>query len=306
MDGTYAHGTAGMFSWKLFRRLTNYWAAIENPLFAREIQRAPLWQRYTARAAQSSGLTVALLGLSCYLSILIAFYAQTLLVLFVPLVVAWVLVLSLTMAPIVVREREQQTWHTLRTTPMEIDTIIIGKAAGALWWLRHLMRGLMGLALVGAIGVGLGSLIFVSFEDEALSGLPVSLICGLTLALPLFSSALFLIDRGQQMILAALCALAVSAQSRTLRLAAPLAVVTALLATFLDAAIGLLVITQLEQLTTPLHQVSLLLLLFGPAVIYLAEMPFWLALGAALLTLLLREGLIWLAWHWTLRAAQRP
>ena len=188
----------------------------------------------------------------------------------------------------------------------EIANAIIGKAAGALWWLRHLMRGLMGLALVGAIGVGLGSLIFVSFEDEALSGLPVSLICGLTLALPLFSSALFLIDRGQQMILAALCALAVSAQSRTLRLAAPLAVVTALLATFLDAAIGLLVITQLEQLTTPLHQVSLLLLLFGPAVIYLAEMPFWLALGAALLTLLLREGLIWLAWHWTLRAAQRP
>lgn len=306
MESTHTHGTTGMFSWTLFRRLTNYWAAIENPLFAREIQRVPLWQRYAARAAQSSGLSVTLIGMLCYLSMLVAFYAETVLVLFAPLVVVWVLLLSLTMAPVVVREREQQTWHTLRTTPMEIDNIILGKAAGALWWLRHLMRGLMGLSLIGAIGVGIGSLIFISFEDEALSGLPISLICGLTLALPLVSSALFLIDRGQQMILAALCALAVSAQSRTIRLAAPLAVFTALLATFLDAAIGLLVITQLEQLTTPLHEIGLLLLLFGPAVIYLAELPFWIALGVALLTLLSREGLIWVAWRLTLRAARRP
>lgn len=295
-----------MFSWKLFRRLTNYWAAIENPLFAREIQRAPLWQRYAARAAQSSGLVVALLGLLCYLSMLVAFYAETLLVLFVPLVVAWVLLLSLTMAPVVVREREQRTWHTLRTTPLEIDSIILGKAAGALWWLRHLLRGLMGLALLGAIGVGIGSLIFVSFEAEALSGLPVSLICGLTVVLPLVSSTLFLVDRAQQMLLAALCALAVSARSQTIRLAAPLAVVVALLITFLDAGIGLLVLTQLEQLTAPPLEIGLLLLLFGPAVIYLAELPIWIALGAAVLTLLAREGLIWLGWRLTLQAARRP
>lgn len=295
-----------MFSWKLFRRLTNYWAAIDNPVFNREIQREPLWQRFAARAAQSSGLMVLLTGVLCYLSMIVSYYAETVLVLFVPLVVAWILLLSLTMAPVVVREREEQTWQTLRTTPLEIDSILLGKAAGALWWLRHVMRALMGLTLVGAIGVGIGSLIFVSFEDEALSTLPIPLICGLTIVLPMLSSALFLADRGQQMIIAALCALAVSAQSRTVRLAAPLAVVTALLATALDAAIALFVLTQLEQLTIPLHEIGLLLLLFGPAVIYLAELPFWIALGAALLTLLAREGLIWLAWRWTLRAARQP
>ena len=80
-----------MFSWKLFRRLTNYWAAIDNPVFAREIQREPLWQRFASRAAQSSGLLVLLTGVLCYLSMIVAYYAETLLVLFVPLVVAWIL-----------------------------------------------------------------------------------------------------------------------------------------------------------------------------------------------------------------------
>ena len=80
-----------MFSWKLFRRLTNYWAAIDNPVFAREIQREPLWQRFASRAAQSSGLLVLLTGVLCYLSMIVAYYAETLLVLFVPVAgpVAW-------------------------------------------------------------------------------------------------------------------------------------------------------------------------------------------------------------------------
>lgn len=295
-----------MFSWKLFRRLTNYWAAIDNPVFARETQRAPLWQHVASRMAQSSGLLVVLTGVLCYLSTVIAYYAQTLLVLFVPLIILWTLLLSLTMAPVVVREREEQTWQTLRTTPMELDSIMLGKAAGALWWLRHLMRALIGLTLIGAIAVGIGSLVFVSFEDEMLSTLPVPLICGLTVALPMVSSTLFLVDRAQQMMLAALCGLAISAQSRTVRLAAPLAVTIALLVTALDMAVGLLVLTQLEQITTPLHELGLLLLLFGPAVVYLAELPFWVAVGVALLTLLAREGAIWLGWQWTLRAARQP
>mgnify|MGYP001419216729 CR=1 FL=1 len=295
-----------MFSWKLFRRLTNYWAAIDNPVFARETQRAPLWQHVASRMAQSSGLLVVLTGVLCYLSTVIAYYAQTLLVLLVPLIILWTLLLSLTMAPVVVREREEQTWQTLRTTPMELDSIMLGKAAGALWWLRHLMRALIGLTLIGAIAVGIGSLVFVSFEDEMLSTLPVPLICGLTVALPMVSSTLFLVDRAQQMMLAALCGLAISAQSRTVRLAAPLAVTIALLVTALDMAVGLLVLTQLEQITTPLHELGLLLLLFGPAVVYLAELPFWVAVGVALLTLLAREGAIWLGWQWTLRAARQP
>ena len=295
-----------MFSWKLFRRLTNYWAAIDNPVFTREMQRVPLWQRFASRMAQSSGLLVVLTGVLCYLSTVIAYYAQSLLVLFVPLIILWTLLLSLTMAPVVVREREEQTWQTLCTTPMEIDSIVLGKAAGALWWLRHLMRALIGLTLIGAIAVGIGSLVFVSFEDEMLSTLPVPLICGLTVALPMVSSTLFLVDRAQQMMLAALCGLAISAQSRTVRLAAPLAVTIALLVTALDMAVGLLVLTQLEQITTPLHELGLLLLLFGPAVVYLAELPFWVAVGVALLTLLAREGAIWLGWQWTLRAARQP
>jgi len=293
-----------MSSWTLFRRLTNYWDAMDNPVFAREIQRAPLWQRLAARALQSSGLTVTLGGLACYLSALVAFYAESLLVLLVPLALAWTLLISLTLAPVVVREREENTWHTLRTTPLEIDSIVLGKAAGALWWLRYVIRGVMGLTVLGAIGVGIGSLVFVSFDAEPLGSLPVPLVCGLTLALPMLASVLFLVDRGQQMVIAATLALAISARSRTVRLAAPLAVVVALLAVFLDAGLGLLVVTQLAQVTTPLHEMGLLLLLFGPAVVYLAEMPFWMALSAALLTLLVREGVIWLSWRLTLRAAR--
>lgn len=295
-----------MSSWQIFRRLTDYWGAIENPVFAREIQRVPLWQRYVSRAAQSSGLTVTLGGLLCYLSVLIAYYAQTILVLFVPLALGWTLLISLTLAPIVVREREENTWHTLRTTPLEIDAIVLGKAAGALWWLRYLLRGVMGLTVLGAIGVGVGSLIFVSFESAPLSRLPALMVCGLTLALPLTSSALFLIDRGQQMVLAALTALVVSARSRTVRLAAPMAVITALAATLLDAGLGLLVLTQLGQLTAPLHETGLLLILFGPTVMYLAELPLWMALLAALSTMLLREALVWIGWRWLLSAARLP
>lgn len=295
-----------MSSWQIFRRLTDYWGAIENPVFAREIQRAPLWQRYASRAAQSSGLTVALGGVLCYLSLLIAYYAETVLVLFVPLALGWTLLISLTLAPIVVREREENTWHTLRTTPLEIDAIVLGKAAGALWWLRYLLRGVMGLTVLGAVGVGIGSLIFVSFASAPLSRLPVPVVCGLTLALPLVSSVLFLVDRGQQAVLSALAALAVSARSRTVRLAAPMAAVVALTATLLDASLGLLVLTQFGQLTAPLHETGLMLILFGPAVMYLAELPFWGALLAALSTMLLREALVWIGWRWMLRAARLP
>lgn len=274
-----------MSSWQIFRRLTDYWGAIENPVFAREIQRVPLWQRYASRAAQSSGLTVTLGGVLCYLGLLIAYYAETVLVLFVPLALGWTLLISLTLAPIVVREREENTWHTLRTTPLEIDAIVLGKAAGALWWLRYLLRGVMGLTVLGAVGVGIGSLIFVSFESAPLSRLPVPVVCGLTLALPLVSSVLFLVDRGQQAVLAALAALT---------------------ATLLDAGLGLLVLTQLGQLTAPLHETGLLLMLFGPTVMYLAELPVWVALLAALSTMLLRETLVWIGWRWMLRAARLP
>jgi hypothetical protein len=85
-----------------------------------------------------------------------------------------------------------------------------------------------------------------------------------------------------------------------------MAVVTALTATLLDAGLGLLVLTQLGQLTAPLHETGLLLMLFGPTVMYLAELPVWVALLAALSTMLLRETLVWIGWRWMLRAARLP
>jgi len=299
-------GADGMSSWMLFRQLTNFWNAIENPVFMREIQHEPLWQRYLSRALQSSGLTLTLGGLLCYLSLLVAFYADTLLILFVPLVLGWLLLLSLTLAPVVVREREQRTWHTLRTTPLDIEVIVLGKAAGALWWLRHLARGVMALTLIGAIMIGVGSLIFVSFESESLSDLPAPLVCGMTLLLPILSGSLFIADRAQYMMLVALSSLAVSARSSTVRMAAPAAVITALLITAVDTGIGLLIVTQHLPVSRSLIETEMLLLLFGPIVVYLAELPFGVALVIALLTLLVREGVIWVAWRWTLRAALRP
>ena len=86
----------------------------------------------------------------------------------------------------------------------------------------------------------------------------------------MLSSALFLADRGRQMIIAALCALAVSAQSRTVRLAAPLAVVTALLAAARWMRRSRCLSSPVRAAYYPLHEIGLLLLLFGPAVIYLA------------------------------------
>ena len=53
----------------------------------------------------------------------------TLPVLLLSSLVIWSLPLGMTLAPVVVREREQDTWYTLRTTPFDTETLLLSKGA---------------------------------------------------------------------------------------------------------------------------------------------------------------------------------
>jgi hypothetical protein len=293
-----------MNSLKLLRQLMIFWHAIENPLFVRETNHPPVWYRVYKRLAQATGLSLMLGGLICYVSIVLVFLLNNILILVIPVLMFWMVLTSLTLAPIVVAEREHQTWETLRTTPLDTESILIGKAGGALWWQRDVLRAMIALLMVFAVGIALVGLILVPTSDQT-SHYSDLLLCGLALVIPVIVAVVFVADRAQQFALTITGVLATSASARSNRVALASAVVVSFLLWLVDIGVaGVLLAIQPGRTSLTVETNWAVLATLGPVAEYLAELPLERVALYVTATLLVREAVIRLLWSWTLRRAQ--
>lgn len=295
-----------MSSWRLLRTLISFWTSIDNPIFVRETTYPPMWYRMAARLSEATGVVLALGGLGCYISVLLTFYLNNLLVLLAPALVLWIVLIASSLGPVIVLERERRTWETLRTVPLPTEMILLGKAGGALWWLRDLIRIMGGILLLVAVGIGLVSLVVIpNASDSNLDVLPTSLICGAFLVLPVLSAVVYILDRAQQFVLMAVAALAVSAQSQTVRTAMSGAVVAALILWMIDAGMAIVMLALLPHgASAPSNMNIMALVTLGPIASYLSALSLVYAAVTIAGTLALREIVIRVLWAWVVRAAQ--
>lgn len=295
-----------MSSWKLLTNLIVFWNAVENPVFLRTTRYPPVWYAVYARLVNASGFMLAAGGLSCYLATLIAFYLNSLLVLLIPVMLLWTLLVGMTLAPVIVGEREHRTWETLLATPLPVETIVLGKASGALWWLRDAIRIMMGLLVLSAGAIGLVGLILTPAGSGAdPDALPSSVLCAATLVVPLAAAGLFVVDRAQYFVLTVVAALAASTTANTNRAALSAASTAAFAVWLVDAGLsaGALVLLPGDAIARTSGD-TLALATLGPFVGFMAE----LSLGRLALfaggTLLIREVLVRVLWRWTLHRAR--
>ncbi len=294
----------GMNSLKLLRQLMIFWHAIENPLFVRETNHPPVWYRVYMRLARATGISLVVGGLVCYVSIVLVFLLNNILILVVPVLLFWMVLTSLTLAPIVVGERERRTWETLRTTPLDIESILIGKAGGALWWQRDVLRAMIALLLVFAVGIGLVSLILVPTSDES-ANLSDTVLCGSALVIPVIIALAFIADRAQQFALTIAGVMATSASARSGRIALASAVVVSFLLWLVDIGVaGVLLALQPGRTSLTVETNWMVLATLGPVAEYLAELPLGRMAVYVAATLLVREVMVHLLWSWTIRQAK--
>jgi len=291
-----------MTSWRLLRELI-FWHAAENPVFLRETMRAPLWYGYYQHGLRLIFALAVLSAAACYAATSLLLRFENVLLLLAPWIALWPIIVGLALAPVVVQERAQQTWDALRATPLSLETILLGKAAAALWWIRAPLHGMIGLLIVVAVGLGLVSLVVTPLGSDP-HVVPAFFLCGAPLLIPLLTAALFVLDRAQHFALTAAAVLGAGASSRTVRGALAAGSGVALAVWFADvaAALGLIV---LAPGPVELHGAGDLLavLLLGPVAAFLAEFTLAETVALVAVVLALREIGVRLLWRWALRAA---
>ncbi len=293
-----------MTSWNLLRNLI-FWQAAENPVFLRETGRAPLWYGYYRHGARAAFALLVVLAASCYATSSLVLDFENVLLLLAPWIGLWPVVVGLALAPVVVQERTQQTWDALRTTPLSLETILLGKAAAALWWIRAPVHGMIGLLIVVAVGMGLVGLVVTPLGSDP-NVVPAFFVCGAPLLIPALIAALFVIDRAQHFALTAAAVLGAGASSHTVRQALAAGSGVALAVWFADVAAALLLIV-LAPGPVGLHGAGDLLavLLLGPVAAFLAEFSLTETVALVAVILALREVAIRVLWRWTLHGAQQ-
>lgn len=293
-----------MSSWLLLQRLLGFWQVADNPIFQHATRRPPVWYAAYQRLIHTTGLLLALGGMLCYSITLLIFVFNNVLILFVPVLLAWTLIVGVTLGPVIAGERQNGTWSILRATPLALDTLLTGKASAALWWLRDAIRVLIGILWLVAIGIGLVSLAVNTVGSQsARDTVPAELMCVLAVALPVLTTLLYVGDRAQHFALTAAGTLAVSASARTARTAVVGGSAAAFALWLADAGIAAAVIALRPGPLNASWDHWLALLTLGPVAGYLAALPVGQALACVGVTLLLREGLFRALWRWTLRRA---
>lgn len=291
-----------MTSWQLLRRIVGFWQTIENPVFLHAIRRPPVWHGVYTQIAQATGFVLILGGLGCYAVTLLVFIVNNLLVLSLPLMLAWALLIGLTLSPVVAEERQRGTWLILRTLPFALDTLLLSKASGALWWIREVLRAMTGLLGLIAVGIGVVSMIVTPTVGDT-SGASDMLLCIGAFTIPVISAALYLAERAQHFALTAAGVLAVSTSARTMRTAITGGTTLSVTLWLLDGSLAAAVILLHEPANMATPDPWLVLLSLGPVVGYMTTLPLLDAGLFVLLTLVLREIAIYAIWRWTLRRA---
>lgn len=307
-----------MISWRLFKHLVPFRkSSIENtPIFRRERACAPFWKTsHLPRQVGRVGFRTIMLVAAIYLLALVlapdpvatACLSTILLwpLLLLPSLAIWPLPLGLALGPVVAREREQGTWHTLRIIPLDTEIILLSKTRAALQHLGLLVTlsrlTLIFAALVSAI-ISLNALEYITrFHPSALSS---SGVCGMGIIIMAISAGWFLIDRAQQFVLMAIAALAVSTASPSTRTAVPGASSAALLVWLADVAVAVTLIAVdpaggTVSLTTSMR----LLAMLGPVAGYTGYLPPERSVFYLILTVICREIVVSLLWRWTVRTA---
>ena len=306
-----------MQSWQLFKHLIPLRdSELEfTPVFMRERRRSFRWWTVSLppRMIQVS-LPAAVLLVIVYVLALVMLpmslvtYCLTGLVIWpviaLPSLGLWALPLGLTLAPVVVRERVAGTWHTLRLTPLDTETILLGKARAALVrirpWLIIFRAVLIGVSLITAMV----SLNLIEHITRAYPSLPPLNACGIGTLVMLIAALIFLVDRAQQFVLMAVAALAVSASSGSERLSLPGANAAAFLAWMADLG-AVIVVFSLHPagVAVSLRGSLPLLVMLGPVAGYTGYLPPGWAVLLLAITLLVRELVVRWLWRWTVNAA---
>ncbi len=303
-----------MRSWELFTRLNPFRepdGAV--PVFLREATHLPPWRVALQLIGRSMMPSAGVLAL---VAVLVALRAPlplatrcltgglSLLVMVLASLVTWSVPLGVALGPTIVREREGGTWDTLRTTPFDTATLVLSKARGALWSLRVALLLARDAVLIAALAAALLSLSLIEHTPwPALTDLSPYQACGVGLLVMAAGGCFYLLDRAQQFTLMATAALAVSAGTRTVRVAVPGANAAAFVFWLLDVSLAAVVLTLQPAQAATLQERVITLTLLGPIPAYLAELSLGWAALAVTITLALREALIALVWRWTLRAA---
>lgn len=287
-----------MSSWKILHSL----ATIDNPIFRRAISHPPLWyQGATQVASRATGEMLLIGGVLCYACTMLGFFVRNLLLFMAGSLLLSLIFFALTIAPIIVNEREHATWDILRTTPLTLDQLILGKARAMLWWLRGPLRIISALLIITALVISA-----ISFWANPLyselgeSRQPTAILCSAALLIPFLSAALFMIDRLQQFVLLVVSMLAASASTASARTALPGAALAVLILSLFDVGLAVLLQTFQPQGSTSIEVIAAL----GPTPTYTFTMPSVYALFAISLTLLVREIAVRILWAWTLHVAQ--
>jgi len=294
-----------MSSWKLFAHALAFWNAFENPVFLLEINRQPIWYGLARSFAAFPALTLGLMGALSLGWALVALYLGTLWIWLLLALLLLAVMTSVALGPIVVEERAKQRWEVLLTIPDGVESVLLGKVSGALWWIRYLIIALTALLLLLAAGVGFVSLVLIPTELTTLEDLPIFLLCGAAVALPIAGAILFVIDRTQQYLLMMVAALAASTSAHSMRAAfatSAAAVFLAWIAEFTLAGIVLALQAGTSRLSDASYMLALAVL--GPMAGYVVDMTLAQAVLCIAGTLALREILIGTLWRWSLRRAQ--
>lgn len=285
-----------MNSWQILRTLFNVRDAAESPLYYFERARPPRWWSTADHLlTDSPRLVLILSAVSCYLCSVLGQHIGPLVLLIALLPFAGVIFISLNIASVVAHEREHHTWDLLRTAPLPIETLLLSRAAGRLWWLRDSLRGFFGLLVVIAL--------FLSCASTALLPDRPDEVCWGTLALAILSMVFILVDRIQQFVLIVVTALAAGSSSTSARMALTVSASSTFVIWLIDLMAAVLVISQAKIDLYLFAEQVLLASLFGPVATYIISLPASQSLPYAALTLIVREILVYAFWRYTVWAA---
>lgn len=292
-----------MMTWMLFIHGFWGWGAPGNAIFMRGTRQEPVWQGAVRRLARFRavwlllGLVWAIVGIR---------YVHNALFAFIPPLVVFTFALALALGPAVVEERTKARWELLLTVPYDMNTILLGKASGALWHIRFLTYAIGILLMCASAVVGTTSLALIPVNTAQLSNWQHVGLWGAFLIAPVLGGLIFIFDRMQYYALLAVAALASGASAHSVRGALLTAVAVVLLIWLVETAAAetLLTLAQGEGWRLTLSSV-LPIVTLGPIASYLFEMELSCAALCILGTLIVRELLIVSLWRWAVYSAQQ-
>ncbi|MBN1200340.1 MAG: hypothetical protein JXJ20_00660 [Anaerolineae bacterium] len=301
-----------MTSWKLFRRVFAHQSRALTPVFMRDITPLPDEPKPLLRTERQkwaviigSGLAyVFFCGIAAPVLGLLASILMPLMMLSVPLLLPLLfpLWIALTLAPSIVEERERRTWDLLRVTPLGTDTILLSKAAAALWRRGQMVSLTRAFLTVVAGVIAMGVVYAASLPESALGDLPREIV----LVAAVVAGGVFVLDRVQQYMLMLVATLVVSTASTSARAARLSAGVVIVVLWLVDMGVAWLVLVTRPGYDATYTWLRLLTLpILGPTVPYLIEMPLLTALAAIAVTLAVREIAVYGLWLWALYAAKQ-